>query len=132
MPMNPDDIVTDNKRWSYLKGSRFVGPDEWDQHRSKHIDPRRMYLEPLADGLSLAADKKGQILDFWPNRFYEGPMSEAMRNEDDPESWKLTYDRFTAMTLTVSMYELMEAGLLATRGNGDSVDYRLCLPGGGV
>ncbi|MFG1777666.1 hypothetical protein ACGFIG_14700 [Micromonospora sp. NPDC049048] len=130
--MNPDDIVTDKDRWGYLKGARFVGPDEWDQHRSKHIDRRRLFLEPLAEGLSLAADKKGRILDFWPNRFYEGPMSDAMRDEDDPESWKLTYDRFTAMTFSVFMFELVESGLLATRGNGDSVDYRLCLPGGGA
>ncbi|MFF0097752.1 hypothetical protein ACFYO8_00330 [Micromonospora sp. NPDC005257] len=128
--MNPDHIVTDKDRWGYLKGARFVGPDEWDQHRSKHIDRRRLFLEPLAEGLSRAADQKGRILDFWPNRFYEGPMSDAMRDEDDPGSWKLTYDRFTAMTLSVFMFELVESGLLATRGNGDSVDYWLCLPGG--
>ncbi|SCL74135.1 hypothetical protein [Micromonospora peucetia] len=92
-----------------------------------YINRRHFYLQSLTDGLSLAADGEGLILDYRPNEFYEGTLSDAMRDEDDDPGWKLTYDRFSAMTLSVFMFELVTAGLLATRGNGDSVDYRLTL-----
>ncbi|SCL46808.1 hypothetical protein [Micromonospora peucetia] len=130
MPLTPDDITTDSDRWGYRTGARFVGPNEWDKHRLDYINRRHFYLQSLTDGLSLAADGEGLILDYRPNEFYEGTLSDAMRDEDDDPGWKLTYDRFSAMTLSVFMFELVTAGLLATRGNGDSVDYRLTLPGG--
>lgn len=130
MPSTAEDFTTDADRWGYRTGARFVGPDEWEKQAETHISRRRMYLHPLAEGLALTAADDGVILNYRPNRFYEGSLSDVLRDEDDKPGWKLTYDRFTAMTLSAFMFELVEAGLLATRGNGDSVDYRLTLPGG--
>ncbi|MFI9641375.1 hypothetical protein ACIG87_15145 [Micromonospora sp. NPDC051925] len=131
MTVTADDFTTDADRWGFRTGARFVGPDEWEADALTLVGRRRIYLHPLVRGLAAAADDGGLILDYWPNRFYEGPLSDAMRNEDDEPDWKLAYDRFTAMTLSVFIFELVEAGLLATRGNGDSTDYRLALLVGG-
>ena len=121
------EIVTDENRWGYVAGARFVSPDEWEKSVYDHIG-RPLYLQAVAEGLALAADSEGQIINYRPNEFYAGALSDSMRNEDDPKSWKLTYDRFSASVLLDAMSTLLFAGLLATRGNGDSVDYRLTLP----
>lgn len=132
MTLTAEDFTTDADRWGYRTGARFVGPREWEQHCADHLNPRHFYMEPLAEALALAADDEGRIIDYRPNEFYEGPLSDVLRNEDDSPGWKLRYDRFSAMTMQVLMIELVEAGLLAHRGNGDSVDYRLTLPSGEV
>lgn len=125
--MTPDQITTDADRWGYRTGARFVGPDEW-LHSIPADVHRVLHLEVLTQGLAGAADEEGRLLNFQPNLFYPGPLSDALRNEDDDPSWRLQYDRFVAMVLMDAKFRLVEAGLLATRGNGDSVDYRLALP----
>lgn len=116
------DIVTDDERCGYRAGSRFVGPDEWLRGMPLNgVAPRR--VDP-------GARRCGGLLNFRPERFYAGSLSDVLRNEDDPETWRLGYDRFTAMVVMDAKIRLVELGLLATRGNGDSVDYRLTLPPG--
>jgi hypothetical protein len=128
--MTPDQITTDADRWGYRTGARFVGPDEWLRNIPADVQ-RVLHLDVLTQGLAEASDEEGQLLNFRPNQFYPGPLSEVMRNEDDKPSWQLQYDRFAAMVLMDAKFRLVEAGLLATRGNGNSVDYRLCLPASG-
>ncbi|MFI0795072.1 hypothetical protein ACH4OY_20680 [Micromonospora rubida] len=84
----------------------------------------------MRHGLVLTADNDGLILDFRHDEFHNGPLVDAMPERTDVWDWSLTYDEFVALPLTELMFELVEAGLLATRGNSDSVDYRLTLPGG--
>ncbi|MFG1872095.1 hypothetical protein [Micromonospora arborensis] len=127
MNVGKREYVSDDDRWGYLAGARFVGPDEWEKVAEEHLY-RSMHLWALAEGLIEAADGEGQLIDFRPNEFYEGALSDSMRNEDDPAGWKLTYDRFAATVLLGSMVELAHQGFLAQRGNGDTADYRLSLP----
>ncbi|WCN83868.1 hypothetical protein [Micromonospora sp. LH3U1] len=125
--MSVDEYVTDRDRWGYLAGARFVGPHEWAEVAEKHLYPS-MHLWGLAEGLIEAADEEGRLIDFRPNEFYEGALSDSMRNEDDPADWKLTYDRFSAAVVMGGTVELAHRGFLAQRGNGDTADYRLSLP----
>ncbi|MER7166757.1 hypothetical protein ABT336_11935 [Micromonospora sp. NPDC000207] len=128
--MTADQITSDDDGWGYRTGARFVTPAEWEKHRDEHLERRHYYLQPLTEALAAVANTDGVVVDYRPHEFYAGPLSDAMRDEDDEPGWALVYDRFTAMVLSVLVFELVEAGLLATRGNGDSVDYRLTLPGG--
>ncbi|PZG12999.1 hypothetical protein C1I95_24645 [Micromonospora craterilacus] len=128
MPSTADNFTTGPDRWGYLKGARFVQPAEWDQYAQDVVGRQNIHMWPIVDALSLAANNDGLIRNFEPDEFYTGPLSDAMRNEDDEASWQLVYDRFSAVVLMKLMFKLVEAGLLATRGNGDSSDYRLTLP----
>ncbi|WP_189041075.1 hypothetical protein [Micromonospora sonchi] len=128
--MTPDQITTDDDGWGYRTGARFVDPPTWEKHAETVMGRRNIHIWPLVEGLILAADNQGQIIDYQPRKFYEGPLSDGMRNEDDAPDWRLAYDRFAASVLPMFLFQMVEMGLLATRGNGNSVDYRLALPGG--
>jgi hypothetical protein len=125
------DIHTDADGWSAIVGARYVGPDE---HLAYAEDVLRaapfgcnLTAGVVARAFAAAADPGGVVLRYDPVTLVAGPVSDALR-EEDAADWRLAYDRFTAMTmLDVTMY-LLECGLLANRGNGDSVDYRLALP----
>ncbi|MFD6694976.1 hypothetical protein [Micromonospora aurantiaca (nom. illeg.)] len=119
--------MTDDDRWGYLAGARFVGPDEWEEEAERYLY-ESLHLSALSEGLVKAADSEGRLIDWLPNEFYAGALSDALRSEHDPEDWKLTYDRFVASVLLEAMSTLTRKGLLAHRGNGDTADYRLALP----
>ncbi|MCW3819598.1 hypothetical protein ONA91_34695 [Micromonospora sp. DR5-3] len=122
-----DEIVTDDARWSFIAGARFVGPDEW-RDEAEAIVHRSLHISALVEGLADAADPEGQLINFRPDQFYPGALSDSLRNEHDPKGWKMAYDRFVAMVLMDAAYELTRRGLIAQRGNGGSFDYRLTLP----
>ncbi|MDR7277581.1 hypothetical protein [Catenuloplanes atrovinosus] len=123
------DITTDDDRWGFITGSTFVTAEQWLPEAEAHLQRERaFYRLHLAAALAAAADDEGQLLDFDIVTWFEQHVSDAMRNEDDPADWALTYDRFTAMVLSSDLPQLALAGWLAQRGNGDSHDYRLTLP----
>jgi hypothetical protein len=125
-----DQIVTDEDRWSFIAGVRFVGPDEW-RDKAEAIVYRSLHMSALVEGLADAADPEGKLINFRPDKFYPGALADSLRNEHDPKGWTMTYDRFVAMVLMDAAHDLTSRGLLAQRGNGDSHDYRLTLPAAG-
>src|SRR5262245_57510151 len=127
MTLHPDQIETDVDRWGYRAGSRFVGPKEW-LDAVPHSLRLLMHLDTITLGLATAADDEGKLINFRMNECYTDALSDVLRSDHEEESWRLKYDTFCAMVLQDATFRLIEAGLLATRGNGDSVDYRLCLP----
>ncbi|MFG1846850.1 hypothetical protein [Micromonospora carbonacea] len=122
------DYTTDTDRWSYRTGARFVGPREWLAGLPQKWTTESLHLDAYTTAMADIADDDGVILDYRPNEFYEGAVSEVLRNEDDAPTWRLPYDRFVAMLLMDVDMMLSEAGFLAGRGNGDSKDRRLTLP----
>ncbi|MEU4567038.1 hypothetical protein [Micromonospora sp. NPDC023956] len=129
--MTPEQITTDAKGWSYLTGARFVTVDEWELE-ARRITATSMHLccWPVTAALALAADDDGLILDFEDESFCEGPLVEAMCGEGDDQREAVTYNLFSSMALMMAMSEILKAGLVAGRRNGDRVDYRLTLPAG--
>ncbi len=124
------EFARDDDGWEYRMGCRFATPDECDGlGRQVGLATRSMMTDSvLYDAFVLAADKQGRIVNHEIERWYEKQVTEVMRDEDDDSSWSLTYDRFTFGVLMDSQLRLVAAGYLATRGNGDSVSYRLTLP----
>lgn len=57
-----EEFVTDDDRWGYLVGARFVGPDEWEKEVEQHLD-RSLHLSALSQGLVEAADSEGRLID---------------------------------------------------------------------
>ncbi|WP_219419538.1 hypothetical protein [Pseudonocardia nigra] len=91
---------------------------------------RSLVKHVVIDALARAADEDGVLLDFDFPEFFETHVS-AVLAQDDEEMSPLTYDRFSAMALMDCITTLtIHDGLLANRGNGDSADYHLTLPGG--
>ncbi len=128
MTRSPDIHVTVDG-FGHIAGARFVDPDEYLEH-APGIVRGSMVDTTLVEALAAAADSDGALLDFQIVEFYEQHVTAVMRDdEDDPADWRLNYSRFVAMALTDATYRLATAGLLAQRGNGDSYDYRLTLPG---
>ncbi|TKG61528.1 hypothetical protein [Prauserella endophytica] len=124
----PWDITTD----AAVAGTRFVTPDEYRQGIPDEIS-MSMVKSVLVEALADAADQDGVILNFLTPDFYRSYVSGVMNRdtEEDGEEPPLVYDRFTAVTLTEHLHAfVLDDGLLAHRGNGDSFDYRLTLPGG--
>jgi hypothetical protein len=111
-------------------GARFVTPEEF-------LDgiPDRVRLDMVKDtvieALADAADADGVLLNFHHPEFYATHVANVLNRDlaDDEQAAPLVYDRFTAITLLQCISTLMlDDGLLANRGNGDSADYRLILP----
>lgn len=110
-----------------VEGARFVNPAEYLEHKNNFLLGTLVgYV--LTDALVAAADPDGIIENFNVVRFYTQHVATTMRTDDDGSDYQLTYDRFTAMSLMEHLHGLVEAGLLAHRGKGDSYDYRLALP----
>jgi hypothetical protein len=124
------DFTTDVDGWGYLTGAQFVGPHKWLAGLPQQWTQLELHMNAYIEGLATAAADDGTLLDFRANEWYEGPLSDAMRDEYDEPTWKLKYDRFAAMVLMDIEHRLLDTGYLATRGNGDSVDRRLTLPSG--
>ncbi|XVU24237.1 hypothetical protein ACQPZJ_44575 [Actinoplanes sp. CA-054009] len=123
------DITTDDQRWGFLTGAKFSTAEPWlTAANARLISARAFHRLVLVEALAAAADDEGQLLDFRVNEWFEKHVSDAMRDEEDPDDWSLTYNRFTAMSLSFDLAELAFAGWMAQRGNGDSHDYRLTLP----
>jgi hypothetical protein len=127
MTVTCEQFTTGTDRWTHRTGARFVGPDEWDAGLPQQYR-LILHLEAFIEGLREAAADDGTLLDFRRYEFYTGPLSDTLRDEHDEPGWTLKFDRFTSMVLSECVSDLFEAGYLAQRGNGDSVDYRLTLP----
>jgi hypothetical protein len=111
-------------------GARFVTPEEF-------LDgiPDTVRLDMVKDtvtkALADAADAEGVLLNFHHPKFYTTHVANVLNQDlaDDEHATPLVYDRFIAITLLQCISALMlDDGLLANRGNGDSADYRLILP----
>ncbi|MGI8312760.1 hypothetical protein [Saccharopolyspora hattusasensis] len=112
-------------------GARFATPDECRQHKDEYLPTGGLVEWVLTDALVAAADEHGVLTDFDVRHFYATHVQYALAVDDDPEDEPpaLTYDRFTAMALQDGLKTLLlDRGLLAHRGKGDSYDYRLALP----
>jgi hypothetical protein len=108
-------------------GARFVTPHEYLDGIPDDIS-RSMVKRIVVEALAAAADKDGVILNFSLPEFFQNHIAGVL-NQEDEEPKPLVYDRFTATTLIECMSTpLLDDGLVAHRGNGDSVDYRLTLP----
>lgn len=127
--IDPADMTHDADRWSFRKGARFVGPQEWLHGLPQEWAEEVLHMGHFTEGMAAAAADDGTIIDFRVNEWYQGALSDVMREDhyDDP-SWKLKYDRFTAAVLIDVDRMLLGSGYLATRGNGDTTDRRLTLP----
>lgn len=115
---------------SPVEGVVFVTPEQYRDTAPGIVHPsmiKAVVVQALAD----AADDHGELLDYDPSDFYLTHIARVVNPDgDDPP---LAYDSFTAMTLIEVMLSLVhDDGLLAARGNGDSADYRLTLPGPSV
>jgi hypothetical protein len=117
--IDPAEMTYDTDRWGYRKGARFVGPREWLHGLPQQWTVLTAHMDAYTEGMAAAAADDGTILDYRVNEWYEGPLSDVLRNDHDKATWKLKYDRFVAM---------LGSGYLATRGNGDTTDRRLTLP----
>ncbi|WDZ84576.1 hypothetical protein [Micromonospora cathayae] len=126
--MTSDQIITGTDGWSFLIGARFVGPYEWAEESREYISDEQSHLEPLLEGLTLAADDDGLILEFRRDEFHAGPLSDAAPTKADVWDWPMTWDELVALPLSELMLELVNAGLLAMRSNGELMDYQLTLP----
>ncbi|MEU0078457.1 hypothetical protein ABZY58_11225 [Micromonospora tulbaghiae] len=121
-------FVTDADGWGHRAGARFVGPREWLHGLPQEWTRDSLHMDSYTEALAAAADDEGVILDFRVDEWYEGALSDSMREEYDEPGWTLKYDRFVAMLLTDIDMMLHEAGYQASRGNGDTTDRRLTLP----
>lgn len=113
-------------------GARFVTPEEYRLGVPDSVR-RSMVKWVVIEALANAADTDGVLLDFDQPAFFATHVANVLDQEleDDEEASPLVYDRFAAMALMDCMTSLMlQDGLLANRGNGDSADFRLTLPTG--
>jgi hypothetical protein len=111
-------------------GARFVTPKEFLDGIPDTVR-RDMVKETVIEALADAADAEGVLLNFHHPEFYATHMANVLNRDlaDDERAAPLVYDRFTAITLLQCISSLVvNDGLLANRGNGDSADYRLILP----
>ena len=120
----PWNVATDA-----IPGARFVTPEEYRlgvPHSVRRSMIKHVVIEALAD----AADPDGVLLNFNQPTFFALHVANVLNQDlEDDDAPPLVYDRFVAMTITDCMTSLMlEDGLLANRGNGDSADFRLTLP----
>lgn len=79
----------------------------------------------------VAAEADGTLSDFDMRAFYTQHVQQVLDSDldDDEQAPRLSYETFTAMALQEALLELMlDNGLLAHRGKGDSYDHRLTLP----
>lgn len=113
-----------------MSGARFVTPAEFLAGVPVHVR-HDVVASVIVDALGAAADDTGVIAAFSEVVFVETYVA-AVLNADleaGETATPLVYDRFTAITLSQTLASLMvEEKLLATRGNGDTIDYRLTLP----
>lgn len=110
-------------------GAQFVTPEQYLRGVPDTVR-RSMVKEIITRALAGAANPDGELLDFQPVEFFTTHVASVL-HEGMPtdEIIPLTYDTFTAMTITECMTTLaIQDKVLASRGNGDSVDYRLTLP----
>lgn len=126
--INDKDITTEADQWGFRTGTRFVGPQEWLHGLPQEWAADELHMTAYVEAMAAAAADDGTIIGFSGHEWYEGPLSDVLRDEHDDPAWKLKYDRFAAMVLLDIEMRLMEAGYLAGRGNGDSTDRRLTLP----
>jgi hypothetical protein len=85
----------------------------------------------VCEALAAAADEEGVLLDFDERAFFDIHVTDVIQREPldhGDEVPMLVYDPFTAFALMDCLTSLVRAGLLATRENGDTVDYHLTLP----
>jgi hypothetical protein len=111
------------------EGSVFVGPSEF-LVGAREIVSRGLVKAILVEALAEAADDDGVLADFNNRQFFETHVARALADPYADETIvPVAYDRFSAMALTDYLTSLMiEDGLLANRGKGDSYDLRLTLP----
>jgi hypothetical protein len=115
-----------------LPGVRFVTPEQY-LAAAPQVVRRSMVNYTVIAALADAADADGVLLDSDLPEFYRTHVAKVLSRDldEDEEAPQLVYDTFTAMALMDCLHTLLlEDGLLANRGNGDSADYRLTLPAG--
>ncbi|WP_238005909.1 hypothetical protein KZZ52_41885 [Dactylosporangium sp. AC04546] len=86
------DMMEDDEGWCHLVDAVFVDPEDWvEDARIAFEDDDAMSL--VCEGLSAAADERGQLRYFRQDVWYEHHLSGVMRTEEDPQSWSLKSDR---------------------------------------
>lgn len=134
--MNDDDNVRQlrPRTWDLTEhaapGTRFVGPQEFLDGLPGTVH-RSLVKTTVAEALAAGADDDGVLLNFHEPDFFSTHVVAVLNRElevNDEEITPLVYDRFTAMALMDCLHSLMiDDGLIANRGNGDTHDYRLTL-----
>jgi hypothetical protein len=110
-----------------LPGTRFATPRQYLAGVPGSMRSTR-FRSVLVQALARAADADGVLLDFDYREFFETHVAAVLADLDE-DTAPPAYDEFTEMVLLDAISGLIERdGLLALRGNGDSVDYRLTLP----
>jgi hypothetical protein len=115
--------------------ARFVSPREFLDGLAGTSAHRGLVRPVVCEALAAAADDEGVLLDFDERAFFDIHVTDVMQHEPlehGDEVPLLVYDPFAALALMDCLTSLVRDGLLATRGNGDTVDYRLTLPGPAV
>jgi hypothetical protein len=128
--LNPGRAPWDVAAHAATPGARFVTPQEFLDGIPDTVR-RNMVKATVVEALADAADAEGVLLDFHHPEFYVTHVASVLNQglDEDEDPAILVYDAFTAMTLMQCISELLlDDGLLANRGNGDSADYRLILP----
>lgn len=87
-----------------------------------------MVFAILTTALGEAADDDGLIKDYEDHTFFERYVIPAIGIDPEDLAVPITYDTFTAMTLTEGHMELVRFGFLATQADGDRMDLHLALP----
>lgn len=132
MSDDPHELSVVRAPWSLADhaakpGARFVAPEEFLANLPGTVR-NDMVKTVVAEALAHAADADGVLLNFSHPEFYADHVAEVFDQEldDDEESTPLVYDRFVAVALLQCLTSLvLDDGVLAHRGNGDSFDYRL-------
>lgn len=124
-PREPWDVTVH----AAVAGVRFVTPGEFQAGLPASVH-RGLVKTVVTEALAIAADEEGVLLDFNERDFFDTHVVAVMNSDlEEEEATPLVYDRFTAMALMDCLHSLMlDDGLLANRGNGDTHDYRLTLP----
>lgn len=128
----PDNTQPPHGPWEHAAGARFVTPQEFTEGMSRTGAQRGLIRPVVAQALADAADADGVLAEFDQREFFDTYVVGEL-NRDLAENGEtvtpLSYDRFTAFALMDCLHALAhDHGLLAIRTNGETHDYRLCLP----
>ena len=126
-PREPWDVT----KHAAVDDARFVSPREFLAGLANTSAHRGLVRPVVCEALAAAADDEGVLLDFDEQAFFDIHVTDVMQRdplEHGDQVPMLVYDPFTALALMDCVNSLVRDGLLATRENGDSVDYRLTLP----
>lgn len=110
--------------WNIRPGSEFTNSEDYAT-RTRHVIKNSTLVLPMMfiiDALELAAEPDGSLIDLDFEKFVQIHLDKACDGISP-----VTSNSFTHGVVMEALLWLVHEGVLAHRGNGDSVDYHLAM-----